>query len=615
MASGPIVGGGGDGSRDKHRWGDGKVYTRKAHNKGSDNAPQQQPSQTTAPEDGNFSQQQLLTRFDAASDDSSSMNRRQSAAPNSRELPTGNGSVRPVFPRLENGVTINLSSRSKQEMRELRRKLANELDQVRNLVKKLEAREVQLTGFSGGGYSHSQLSTNDVADNCSTKRINSEVGSVGHHELRPLHQLNVSVVENSQGVSDVVEKEKRTPKANQYYRNSDFVLGKEKFPPPDSNKKSKSNSKKHGHGEYGFQGFGMDKYSSQVFKSCSNLLAKLMKHKHSWVFNTPVDVKGLGLHDYYTIIKHPMDLGTVKSRLNTNWYKSPREFAEDVRLTFENAMTYNPKGQDVYVMAEQLLKIFEDKWTVVEAEFNLNSRFGTDHDAVLPTPTWRKALPPPLYPEMRRTLDRSESTTLPVDFNIKPSNFALPGPGRTPAPKKPKAKDPHKRDMTYEEKQRLSTNLQSLPSEKLDNIVQIIKKRNSSLSQHDDEIEVDIDSVDTETLWELDRFVTNYKKSLSKYKRKAELALQARAEAEVEAEHNVQETNPALSMTEARKEPKTDEKIVSSSSPVHAEKQGDNASRSSSSSSSSSDSGSSSSDSDSESSSAFGSDVGHSPRT
>ncbi|XP_042485021.1 transcription factor GTE4-like [Macadamia integrifolia] len=614
MASGPMVGGGGDGSRDKHRWGDGKVYTRKAHNKGSKSVPQQQPSQTTGPEDGNSSQQLLLTRFDAASDDSSSLNRRQSAAANTREPPSGNGSVRPVFPRLENRVTINVSSRSKQEMRELRRKLTNELDQVRSLVKKLEAREVQFTGFSGGGYSHSQLSANDAVDNGGTKRLNSEFGSVGHRESRPLHQLSISVVENSQGVSDVVEKEKRTPKANQYYRNSDFVLGKEKFPPPESNKKSKSNGKKHGDGEHGFQGFGMDKYSSQVFKSCSILLSKLMKHKHGWVFNTPVDVKGLGLHDYHTIIKHPMDLGTVKSRLNKNWYMSPREFAEDVRLTFRNAMTYNPKGQDVHVMAEQLLKLFEDKWAAVEAEYNINSRLGADHDALVPTPTSRKApLPPPPYPEMRRTLDISESAALPVDSSLKASNFAPPVPGRTPAPKKPKAKDPHKRDMTYEEKQRLSTNLQSLPSEKLDNIVQIIKKRNSSLCQHDDEIEVDIDSVDAETLWELDRFVTNYKKSLSKNKRKAELAIQARAEAEVEPEHNVQETNPASTMVEARKETKGDEKIVSS--PVQAEKQGDNVSRSSSSSSSSSDSGSSSSDSDSESSSAFGSDAGHSPRT
>jgi hypothetical protein len=52
---------------------------------------------------------------------------------------------------------------------------------------------------------------------------------------------------------------------------------------------------------------------------------------------------------------------------------------------------------------------------------------------------------------------------------------------------------------------------------------------------------VDIDSVDAETLWELDRFVTNYKKSLSKYKRRAELA-QARAEAELNAQQQVKLT-------------------------------------------------------------------------
>ena len=74
--------------------------------------------------------------------------------------------------------------------------------------------------------------------------------------------------------------------------------------------------------------------------------------------------------------------------------------------------------------------------------------------------------------------------------------------------------------MTFEKKQRLSASLQSLPTEKLENIVQIIKKRNPSLCQQEDEIEVDIDSFDTETLWELDRFVNNCKKSMSKNKKK-----------------------------------------------------------------------------------------------
>jgi hypothetical protein len=229
----------------------------------------------------------------------------------------------------------------------------------------------------------------------------------------------------------------------------------------------------------------------------------------------------------------------VKSRLTKNWYKSPEEFAEDVRLTFHNAMKYNPKGQDVHVMAEQLLDIFETKWAVIKSDYDHEMRFSSSYEVGIPTPTSRKAppfVPPPL--DMWRILDRSESMTYPI-IDTRPKPITTTPSSRTPVPKKPKAKDPNKRDMTYDEKQKLSTNLQSLPSEKLDNIVQIIKKRSSALSQHDDEIEVDIDSVDVETLWELDRFVTNYKKSLSKNKRKAELAIQARTEAQQNVQQKV----------------------------------------------------------------------------
>ncbi|KAI3856472.1 hypothetical protein MKW98_008924 [Papaver atlanticum] len=740
MASGPLVGGGEDGStREKHRWAaESKVYTRKFHHKGVKTTVPPPPHQTlVVTQEGNSSQQQqqpqqkqlqepsqqqpqqqqdqkeqqfqqeqenqqehknqqeeqnqleqqenqeqqklqeqqeqpeeqkqqhqkeheekqehgrqleqgeqpeqIVTRLDAASDDSSSLNHKQTEViPEEREPILGNGCVPTTGTAIvSNGivrsspaasvdndrVTINLSSSSKLEIRDLRRKLNGELEQVRSLKKRLEAKgaQVGVGGYSNphidigdysnpqigvGGYSNSHLSANVALDNGGgVKRTISEAGSVGVHQgFRPL--LSVSVFENTHtGVADIVEK--RTPKANQYYRNSEFLLAKDKFPPSESRKsKSGGGKKHHGSGDGGSHGFGIDKYSSQAFRSCSSLLSRLMKHKHGWVFNSPVDVKKLGLHDYYLIIKHPMDLGTVKSKLNMNRYKSPREFAEDVRLTFSNAMIYNPKGQDVHFMAEQLLQIFEERWAVLETEFNPEARYQIDYEMGLPTPTSKRTPYPPFSTELGRTLDRSESITHPfADSKLKPSNSAPMG--RTPVLKKPKAKDPNKRNMTFEEKQKLSTHLQNLPSAKLDNIVQIIKKRNSSLNQHDDEIEVDIDSVDAETLWELDRFVTNYKKSLSKNKRKAELAMQAREEAQRRATKMDISPAPAPASVEAPKEARTEERNVASQ--MQGEKQGDDGNRSSSSSSSSSDSGSSSSDSDSESSSA--SEGGHSPKT
>lgn len=582
----------------------------------------------------------------------------------------GNGVVKPlVISSIDDRIRFNLCKATpKNEIKKLKKNLEYELDQVRRLFKQLESEELRIAshnaqvsnnnlnktnsvsaeGVNSGEYilPQTQHARSNVVDRRLLLRVNAEVGAIAHQETRPIglarvnsdvgatrnleprlynRQLSVSVMDNRS--SEYTEKEKRTPKANQYYRNSEFLLGKDRLP-SESNKRLKTNNGRKHSGEtdhaMGF-GFGFDKNRNQVFKNCSSLLQRLMKHKFGWVFNEPVNAKALGLVDYHDIIKHPMDLGTIKTRLSQNLYKSPREFAEDVRLVFHNAMTYNPKGQDVHIMAEQLLQIFEERWAVIESEYNPYWKYQLYQEGGLPTPTSRKGVPyphfgpasvsvsapapalssVPLYASVapQRTSDRPEPG---IPFMAVDPKMHRPHVGRTPVPKKPKAKDPNKRDMTYEEKQRLSTHLQGLPPEKLDSIVQIIKKRNTALSQHDDEIEVDIDSVDAETLWELDRFVTNYKKSLSKNKRKAELALQARM-----ANQNVMLTNSTPGVA-IQNESGTD---FRKGTTLVDEQERNNGSRSSSSSSSSSDSGSTSSDSDSDSSSGDGSDAGHSPKT
>ncbi|KAL2476686.1 Transcription factor GTE4 [Abeliophyllum distichum] len=578
-----MVSGGNEGSKEKKKWAESKVYTRKSF-KGLKNSKnlsreQQHKTQEMVSEGLNLTKRLLSSGVDTASDNFSGLN---------RDGLVGKGGIL----RPESRVTINLSMKSKQEARELRRKLEGERNMVWSLMKKIEANEKQKNDHGFDKSSGNKL----------------PVGPP--RMLKPLNQLSVSVVESSQGGTENVEKEKRTPKANQFYRNSEFLLAKDKFPSAESNKKLKSNGKKGGGSESGNR-FALGKFSNQVLKSCSALLERLMKHKHGWVFNKPVDTVSLGLHDYFEIIKNPMDLGTVKTKLNQNLYKTPVEFAEDVRLTFQNAMTYNPKEQDVYMMAEQLSKIFEDKWASIEADYMRELKLSVDVEVGSSTPTSRKAPPQSRpFPDMRRVLDRSESMTHPIDPQRRSTNLVQSG--RISAAKKPKAKDPNKREMTFEEKQKLSINLQSLPSEKLENVVQIIKKRNPALSQCDDEIEVDIDSVDTETLWELDRFIANYKKSLSKNKRKAEVA----SESKDVAQQNPQERIQSPVVTESSKEfkeSKTDEKNVSSP-PAQVEKLGGNdASQSAIASGSSPDSGSSSSDSDSESTSGSGSDAGHSP--
>ena len=52
--------------------------------------------------------------------------------------------------------------------------------------------------------------------------------------------------------------------------------------------------------------------------------------------------------DYHNVIKKPMDMSTVKLRLETGLYKDPWEFIEDVGLMFDNAWLYNRKTSKVY---------------------------------------------------------------------------------------------------------------------------------------------------------------------------------------------------------------------------------------------------------------------------
>ncbi|MBA0841559.1 hypothetical protein Goarm_004045, partial [Gossypium armourianum] len=82
----------------------------------------------------------------------------------------------------------------------------------------------------------------------------------------------------------------------------------------------------------------------------------------------PVDVKGLGLHDYYKVIEKPMDLGTIKNQMEAKdgtGYKNVRAICADVRLVFDNAMKYNEEGSDVHLMAKTLLEKFEEKWQLL----------------------------------------------------------------------------------------------------------------------------------------------------------------------------------------------------------------------------------------------------------
>lgn len=53
------------------------------------------------------------------------------------------------------------------------------------------------------------------------------------------------------------------------------------------------------------------------------------------------DDVSVSLQDYHKIIKTPMDMGTIKKRLENNYYRSASECMQDFNTMFTNCYIYN----------------------------------------------------------------------------------------------------------------------------------------------------------------------------------------------------------------------------------------------------------------------------------
>ena len=72
-----------------------------------------------------------------------------------------------------------------------------------------------------------------------------------------------------------------------------------------------------------------------------------------------------------------MDLLLVKKKLEAGAYAAPKEFKHDVNLVWGNCMTYNADGSEYYNVAQNLKKIFEEKYSKQirdESEFSSAAR-------------------------------------------------------------------------------------------------------------------------------------------------------------------------------------------------------------------------------------------------
>nr|XP_009397772.1 PREDICTED: transcription factor GTE9-like isoform X1 [Musa acuminata subsp. malaccensis] len=210
-----------------------------------------------------------------------------------------------------------------------------------------------------------------------------------------------------------------------------------------------------------------EKMDSFKTRQCANILKILMIHPAGWVFKEPVDPVKLKIPDYFSIISKPMDLGTIKRKLGRKQYSSTVQFAADVRLTFSNAMRYNPPENEVHVMAKELNNIFNSRWKLLEAE-------------------WRN----------KSTLS-SQSVT-----NTQKKKRLLE--------KRPDPNSVLRRFIPSAEKLKLKKELSNLPVRKMPPRLLSFLQSKGIVGQIGEFVGIDIDMFDEETLWELHQLVRNF---------------------------------------------------------------------------------------------------------
>ncbi|KAF2459463.1 hypothetical protein BDY21DRAFT_282509 [Lineolata rhizophorae] len=82
----------------------------------------------------------------------------------------------------------------------------------------------------------------------------------------------------------------------------------------------------------------------ELYEACEKVLMELKAQtEHSAPFLQRVNKREVP--DYYSVIKHPMDMGTMIKKLKSYHYKSKKEFVDDLNLIWANCLQYNADPQ------------------------------------------------------------------------------------------------------------------------------------------------------------------------------------------------------------------------------------------------------------------------------
>ncbi|KDQ63862.1 hypothetical protein JAAARDRAFT_29913 [Jaapia argillacea MUCL 33604] len=260
-----------------------------------------------------------------------------------------------------------------------------------------------------------------------------------------------------------------------------------------------------------------DDGTAEQLKFCGRILVELHRKQHYSIaspFYEPVDWVKLEIPSYPKIIKRPMDLSTMRMKLENNEYPNAKKFYDDFKLLCRNCYTFNPPGTPVNHAGLELERLFDDKWKALPP-------LGSDDEEEPTSEDERQRAIAAMESQietMRANLAGLKGTTKPKKEKKKEKPAPVASTSKIPKAPKPQPAPPKKKGgkkaaveeqdvLSFEQKKDLSEAIQKLDGTKLEKVIQIIHEGVPEIRDSTEEIELDIDLLPPSVLTKLYNFV------------------------------------------------------------------------------------------------------------
>jgi hypothetical protein len=96
----------------------------------------------------------------------------------------------------------------------------------------------------------------------------------------------------------------------------------------------------------------------EVLKLAISIMDEVLRHPGAVLFSDPPKPGPDFPEDYFEIVKHPMDLSTVATRLKSRRYRTVSDWTRAFDLVFANATTYYGAG-DIVDLGDEIHAVFQ----------------------------------------------------------------------------------------------------------------------------------------------------------------------------------------------------------------------------------------------------------------